>query len=136
MARVVVNVPAEAKRGEVIEIRTLAGHPMETGFRRTQLGELIPRDIIRTLVCTYNGVEVFRAELHPGDRGQSAHHLHHRRHRERHAGIPLDRRQRLLGEPQRYDQGRLRRAFCGAVLRPGGRGRDPARRAPLAATSS
>jgi len=65
MARVVVNMPAEAKRGEVIEIRTLASHPMETGFRRTQLGELIPRDIIRSLVCTYNGVEVFRAELHP-----------------------------------------------------------------------
>ena len=65
MARVVVNVPAEAKKGEVIEVRTLAGHPMETGFRRTQLGELIPRDIIRTLVCTYNGVEIFRADLHP-----------------------------------------------------------------------
>jgi sulfur-oxidizing protein SoxZ len=65
MARVVVNVPKEAKRGEVIEIRTLAGHPMETGFRRTQLGEVIPRDIIREFVCTYNGVEVFRAELHP-----------------------------------------------------------------------
>jgi sulfur-oxidizing protein SoxZ len=65
MARVVVKVPAQAKRGEVIEIRTLAAHPMETGFRRTQLGEAIPRDIIRELVCTYNGVEVFRAELHP-----------------------------------------------------------------------
>jgi sulfur-oxidizing protein SoxZ len=65
MARVVVNVPKEAKRGEIIEIRTLAGHPMETGFRRTQLGEIIPRDIIRQFVCTYNGVEVFRAELHP-----------------------------------------------------------------------
>lgn len=65
MARVVVNVPKEAKRGEVIEIRTLAGHPMETGFRRTQTGELIPRDIVRQFVCTYNGVEVFRAELHP-----------------------------------------------------------------------
>jgi sulfur-oxidizing protein SoxZ len=65
MARVVVNVPKEAKRGEVIEIHTLAGHPMETGFRRTQTGELIPRDIIRQFVCTYNGVEVFRAELHP-----------------------------------------------------------------------
>jgi sulfur-oxidizing protein SoxZ len=65
MARVVVNVPAQAKRGEVIEIRTLASHPMETGFRRTQLGEAIPRDIIRSLVCTYNGVEIFRAELHP-----------------------------------------------------------------------
>jgi sulfur-oxidizing protein SoxZ len=65
MARVIVNVPAQAKKGEVIEIRTLAGHAMETGFRRTQTGELIPRDIIRSLVCTYNGVEVFRAELHP-----------------------------------------------------------------------
>jgi sulfur-oxidizing protein SoxZ len=65
MARVVVNVPKQAKRGEVIEIRTLAAHTMETGFRRTQLGELIPRDIIRSLVCTYNGVEIFRAELYP-----------------------------------------------------------------------
>lgn len=64
-ARVVVKMPRQAKRGELIEIRTLAAHAMETGFRRTQLGELIPRDIIRELVCTYNGVEVFRAELHP-----------------------------------------------------------------------
>ena len=65
MARAIVNVPSQAKRGEIIEIKTLAGHAMETGFRRTQLGELIPRDIIRSFVCTYNGVEVFRAELHP-----------------------------------------------------------------------
>ena len=65
MSRVVVNVPAEAKRGEVIEIRTLAGHPMETGFRRTQLGELVPRDIITQFVCTYNGEEIFRADFHP-----------------------------------------------------------------------
>jgi len=65
MARVVIRVPAQAKRGEVIEVRTLAAHAMETGFRRTQLGELIARDIIRSLVCTYNGVEIFRAELHP-----------------------------------------------------------------------
>lgn len=65
MARVVVNMPAQARRGEIIEIRTLAGHDMETGFRRTQLGELIPRNIITRFVCTYNGVEVFRADLHP-----------------------------------------------------------------------
>ncbi|MGQ0654216.1 MAG: thiosulfate oxidation carrier complex protein SoxZ [Betaproteobacteria bacterium] len=65
MARVVVHAPGRAKQGEVIEIRTLAGHPMETGFRHTQLGELVPRDIIRQFTCTYNGVEVFRAELHP-----------------------------------------------------------------------
>src|SRR5712691_7529560 len=65
MARAVVSLPAQAKRGEIIEIKTLAGHAMETGFRRTQLGELIPRDIIRSFVCTYNGEEIFRAELHP-----------------------------------------------------------------------
>jgi sulfur-oxidizing protein SoxZ len=65
MARVVVSVPATARRGEVIEIKTLAGHQMETGFRRTQLGELVPRDIITSFVCLYNGEEIFRAELHP-----------------------------------------------------------------------
>lgn len=65
MARVIVNVPATAKRGEVIDIRTLAGHDMESGFRRTQTGELVPRDIITRFSCSYNGVEVFRADLHP-----------------------------------------------------------------------
>jgi sulfur-oxidizing protein SoxZ len=64
-ARVIVNVPATAKRGEIIEIRTLAGHSMESGFRRTQTGELIARDIITRFTCSYNGVEVFRADLHP-----------------------------------------------------------------------
>jgi sulfur-oxidizing protein SoxZ len=65
VASALVNVPARAKRGEVIEIKTLISHPMETGYRRTQLGAPIPRDIIRLFVCTYNGTEVFRAELHP-----------------------------------------------------------------------
>lgn len=65
MARAIVNVPATVKRGEIIEVKTLVQHAMETGFRRTQLGEVIPRDIIRQLVCTYNGAEIFRAELHP-----------------------------------------------------------------------
>ena len=65
MANALVNVPARARRGEIIEIKTLVSHPMETGYRRTQLGERVPRDIVRVFVCTYNGAEVFRAELHP-----------------------------------------------------------------------
>ena len=65
MASALVNVPARARRGEIIEIKTLVSHPMETGYRRSQLGVAIPRDIIRSFVCTYNGTEVFRAELHP-----------------------------------------------------------------------
>jgi len=65
VASALINVPARARRGEIIELKTLISHPMESGHRRTQLGELIPRDIIRLFVCTYNGTEVFRAELHP-----------------------------------------------------------------------
>jgi sulfur-oxidizing protein SoxZ len=65
VASALINVPARAKRGEVIEIKTLISHVMETGHRRTQLGALVPRDIIRLFVCTYNGTEIFRAELHP-----------------------------------------------------------------------
>ena len=65
MARVVINLPPKAKRGEIIEIKTLAGHAMETGFRRTQLGELIPRDIITRFSCSYNGAEIFSADLYP-----------------------------------------------------------------------
>jgi sulfur-oxidizing protein SoxZ len=65
MASALISVPPRAKRGEIIEIKTLISHPMETGFRRTQQGASIPRDIIRLFVCTYNGTEIFRAELHP-----------------------------------------------------------------------
>jgi sulfur-oxidizing protein SoxZ len=65
MARVLINLPARAKRGEVIEIKTLIAHPMETGYRLGATGDAIPRDIIYRFRCTYNGEEVFRAELFP-----------------------------------------------------------------------
>ncbi len=65
MMQALVNVPAKAKRGDVIEIKTLISHPMETGYRHTMTGAAIPRDIICTFVCRYNGEEVFRADLHP-----------------------------------------------------------------------
>ena len=65
MANALINAPDRARRGEIIEIKTLISHQMETGYRRSQLGARIPRDIIRLFVCTYNGAEVFRAELYP-----------------------------------------------------------------------
>ena len=65
MARALINVPKQAKRGDVIEVKTLVSHPMETGYRRDSMGKAIPRDIINRFVCTYNGVEVFRADLFP-----------------------------------------------------------------------
>jgi sulfur-oxidizing protein SoxZ len=65
MPRALIHVPATAKPGEVIEIKTLISHVMETGFRVGVTGAPIPRDIIDQFVCTYNGEEVFRAELFP-----------------------------------------------------------------------
>jgi sulfur-oxidizing protein SoxZ len=65
MARALINAPSKARRGAVIEIKTLISHVMETGFRYTQTGELVPRDIVTGFTATYNGEEVFRARLYP-----------------------------------------------------------------------
>ena len=66
MASALINVPRQARRGEIIELKALVAHVMEPGYRRNQSGQPIPRDILRRFVCTYNGEEIFRADLHPG----------------------------------------------------------------------
>ncbi len=65
MARALIHIPPAAKRGEVIEIKTLISHVMETGYRIGVTGQPIPRDIIENFVCLYNGEEVFRARFFP-----------------------------------------------------------------------
>jgi sulfur-oxidizing protein SoxZ len=65
MASALINVPKLAKRGEIIEIKTLMSHIMETGYRHLASGELVPRNIITSFACRYNGVEIFRADLFP-----------------------------------------------------------------------
>ena len=65
MAKALIRMPTEAKRGEVVEVKTLISHPMETGYRRDSMGQPIARHIINRFVCTYNGQEVFRAEFFP-----------------------------------------------------------------------
>ena len=64
-ARALINVPTTAKRGEVIEIKVLIAHPMETGYRVGADGQALPRDIITRFTCTYAGTEVFSADLFP-----------------------------------------------------------------------
>jgi sulfur-oxidizing protein SoxZ len=65
MSAPLINVPKSAKRGEVIAIKILISHEMETGFRYGSNGVLIPRNIITEFVCTYNGDEIFRANFYP-----------------------------------------------------------------------
>jgi sulfur-oxidizing protein SoxZ len=61
-----IQVPSEAKRGELITVRLAIQHPMETGFRYDHMGRVIPKNVVNTLTCRYNGVEVFRAEMGSG----------------------------------------------------------------------
>jgi len=60
-----INVPAKVKRSQIFEIKTLISHVMEPGYRFTTNGARIPRDIITSFSCSYNDVEIFRADLSP-----------------------------------------------------------------------
>jgi sulfur-oxidizing protein SoxZ len=66
MTRPRVRLPESAKVGDVIEIKTLISHVMETGQRKESDGKPIPRFIINSFTATFAGAEVFKAELHPG----------------------------------------------------------------------
>jgi sulfur-oxidizing protein SoxZ len=67
MASALINMPRTAKSGEIILIRALIGHPMETGLRPAADGRTIPQDLIRKFTCTVeeNGKKqiVFSADL-------------------------------------------------------------------------
>jgi sulfur-oxidizing protein SoxZ len=57
-----VRVPAQAKKGELIEIKTLISHEMESGQRKDSAGKVIPRQIINKFTATFNGKMVFEAD--------------------------------------------------------------------------
>ncbi len=63
--RALLNVPANARIGEVIEVRATVQHPMETGFRAGSDGQLQARNLVRRVECRYGGERVFAADLHP-----------------------------------------------------------------------
>ncbi len=65
MARVLVNMPKQANKGDVIDIKVLISHPMESGQRHDEFGAIIPRKIINKFVCAWNGVEVVSIDLFP-----------------------------------------------------------------------
>lgn len=60
-----VRLPATAKPGEVIEIKTLISHDMENGQRKDAAGAVIPRRIIKLFEARFNDRLVFAADWHP-----------------------------------------------------------------------
>ena len=65
MTGIRISVPETAAAGEIIDVRVMIQHPMESGFRRDNRGGAIPRDIITRFECTYAGETVFTADFHP-----------------------------------------------------------------------
>ena len=61
-----IRVPRSAKAGEVIEIRTLMEHPMETGLRQDDDGFIVPRNMLTSLLVRMNGETVLAAEFRNG----------------------------------------------------------------------
>jgi sulfur-oxidizing protein SoxZ len=61
-----LRVPDNAKPGEVVEVRLLIQHDMETGFRRDMQGRAVAMNVITEVRARYAGEEVFRAELGSG----------------------------------------------------------------------
>lgn len=60
-----IRLPSQIKLGDVIEVKTLVTHDMESGQRRDAAGVLLPRRILNKMTCAYNGRPVFEATLEP-----------------------------------------------------------------------
>jgi len=86
--------PKEAKKGEVIEIKTLMPHIMESGQRKDRDGKPIPRKIINKFVARVQRQTGIQRGPRSGDRRQSLHAVLRQGGGERHVQVHLDRRRR------------------------------------------
>ena len=55
----------QAKKGDLVEVKALVSHIMETGLRKDASGNTIPRKILNKFTCTVNGKQVFAADFEP-----------------------------------------------------------------------
>ena len=60
-----VRVPATAKKDEIVEIKTLISHEMESGQRKNAEGKTIPRKILNLFTASFNGKKFFEANWQP-----------------------------------------------------------------------
>ncbi len=59
-----IRAPRSARRGEIVEIRTLIDHPMDSGIRAD--GSSAPRNMLATFRATVNGETFFEADFGNG----------------------------------------------------------------------
>jgi sulfur-oxidizing protein SoxZ len=65
MAKARLKVPKTASKGDIITVKSLISHPMETGLRKDKKGNKIPRKIINKVICTYNDRKVLESDWYP-----------------------------------------------------------------------
>ena len=53
----------EVKKGDIVEVKALVQHIMETGQRKDAQGQTIPRKILNKFSCTVAGKQVFAADF-------------------------------------------------------------------------
>jgi sulfur-oxidizing protein SoxZ len=66
MSKPRIKVPKKVSAGDVITIKTLVSHKMESGQRKDKEGNVIPRKIINKFTCEFNGASVFSCDIDPG----------------------------------------------------------------------
>jgi sulfur-oxidizing protein SoxZ len=66
MGKTRIKIPTAATKGQIVEIKALTEHPMESGQRKDAEGKQIPRKILNRMVCTFNSKPVFEAKMQPG----------------------------------------------------------------------
>jgi sulfur-oxidizing protein SoxZ len=58
--------PERISAGDVVKVRLLVQHPMDTGYLQDLLGKMVPRNVIRLLTCKLGSREVLRVEPSSG----------------------------------------------------------------------
>ena len=66
MSAIRLSIPKDAKLGDIVELKAMIRHDMESGYRRNIQGEPIPRLILTQFECKLDEDVIFKADLHPG----------------------------------------------------------------------
>lgn len=61
-----IALPRNTRPGEAAEVRTLINHPMETGFRETAAGDVIPQQLVESLTIEHNNQPILLVKFHTG----------------------------------------------------------------------
>ena len=91
----------EAKKGELVEVKALVSHIMESGQRKDRDGKAIPRKILNKFTCTVNGKEVFAADFQTAISANPYIQFKFKATGIRSRGADLDRRRRLQDRRRR-----------------------------------